>query len=106
MPDSVFVQAHPKRDGMEMVNPALLDGIEVFNMHPHHNSRVGLASLYAKENNISVITAGSDFHHQNVSHEGLAAIRTKYLPDDTFGIAKLLRQGDYLIEIARENIIL
>ena len=106
MPDSVFVQAHPKRNGMESVNPALLDGIEVFNMHPNHNSRVGLASLYAKENNIPFITAGSDFHHPNVSHEGLGAIRTEYLPNDSFGLAKLLRQGDYLIEIARENIVL
>lgn len=106
MQDSVFIQAHPMRNGMETVEPALLDGIEVFNMHPAHNSKVGLASVYAKENNHLIVTAGSDFHHPNVDHEGLAAIRATHLPEDTFGLAKLLKEGDFLLEIGRDNIIL
>ena len=106
MKDSVFIQAHPMRNGMERVSPQLLDGVEVFNMHPGHNSRIGLASLYAKEEKLPIITAGSDFHHANKDHEGLAAVRTAYLPEDTFGLAKLLKQGDYLFEIGRANIII
>ena len=106
MPDSAFIQAHPMRSGMEPVDPALLDGIEVFNMHPSHNSRVGLASLYAKESNHLIVTAGSDFHHPNMNHEGLAAIRTTHLPENTFSLAKLLKEGDFLLEIGRENIVL
>ena len=47
MPNSVFIQAHPMRDGIQKVDAALLDGIEVFNMHPGHNSKVGIASVYA-----------------------------------------------------------
>lgn len=106
MPDSVLVQAHPSRNGIEPINPALLDGIEVFNMHPNHNSRVSLASLYAQENGISMITAGSDFHHPNVNHEGAAAIRVPEMPADSFALAALLRSRNYLLEVGRGRIIL
>lgn len=106
MPDSVFIQAHPFRDDMEKVDPSLLDGIEIFNMHPNHNSRVGIAAVYAKEHNFPIVTAGSDFHHPNRNHEGVSAIRTKTLPEDTFALAKLLKSGDHLLEIGRNNIVI
>lgn len=106
MPDSVFIQAHPMRDGMEKVDPCILDGIEAFNMHPGHNSRIGLVSVRANEHKNLIVTAGSDYHHPNKKHEGLAAIRTKSLPNDSFSLAKILKEGDYLLEIGRGNIIL
>lgn len=106
MTDSVFIQAHPFREGMEKVDPSLLDGIEIFNMHPNHNSKVGLASVYAKEHSFPVVTAGSDFHHPNRKHEGVSAIRSTYLPRDSFELAKLLKSADYLLEVGRNNIII
>ncbi len=106
MPNSAFIQAHPMRDGMETVDPALLDGMEVYNLHPGHNSKVGLASVYADENNISIITAGSDFHHRNQNHEGVSALRGAYLPKDSFELAELIKKGDYLLEVGRNNIII
>ncbi len=106
MKESLFIQAHPMRNGMEAVAPELLDGIEAFNLHPSHNSRVGMSAVYAKKENFSVITAGSDFHHPNKGHEGVAAARTAYLPDDSFSLAKLLKSGDYLLEIGRANIVI
>lgn len=106
MPDGVFLQAHPMRDGMQKVDAALLDGIEVFNLHPGHNSKVGLASVYAKENNFSVVIAGSDFHHPNQRHEGVSAMRGASLPEDSFELATLLKSGDYLLEIGRNNIVI
>ena len=106
MSDSVFIQAHPMRDGIQNVDASLLDGIEVFNMHPGHNSKVGIASVYAGENKISIITAGSDFHHPNRNHEGVSALRGSYLPEDTFELARLIKEGDYLLEIGRNNIII
>ncbi len=106
MPRSVFLQAHPFRDGMERVSPDLLDGIEVFNLHPGHNSRVGLASVLALENNHKIITAGTDFHHTQRGHEGITALRCHQLPKDSFGLAKLLKSGDYLLETGRNNIII
>ncbi len=106
MPDSVFLQAHPMRDGNETVDSSLLDGIEVFNMHPGHNSKVGLASIYADKNNLSIITAGSDFHHPNKNHEGVSALRSACLPEDSFDLARILKEGDYLLQIGRNNIII
>lgn len=104
--NSILIQAHPNRDGMKPVDPTLLDGIEVFNMHPGHNARSGITSRFAKENGISIITAGSDFHHLNKGHEGVAALRSRTLPNDSFELAKVLKEQDYLLEISRNNIII
>lgn len=106
MPHSVFLQAHPFRENMERVDPSILDGIEVFNLHPNHNSKVGLAAVYARENNYTIVTAGSDFHHPGRKHEGVTAILTKTLPEDSFGLADILRSGDYLLEAGRNHIII
>ena len=106
MENSVFLQAHPKRDGMVKVDSKLLDGIEAFNLHAGHNSRVGQAALYAKEENMGIIIAGTDFHHKNQGHEGLSAVLTKEMPEDSFALAKILKSKDYLLEVGRENIIL
>ncbi len=106
MPNSVFVQAHPHRNGIKVVDASLLHGIEVFNMHPGHNAASGLTSRFAKENGLSLITAGSDFHHPNKKHEGVAALRSKDLPNDSFELAKILKEQDYLLEISRNNIII
>ncbi len=104
MPNSVFLQAHPMRNGMQLVDPSLLDGIEVFNMHLGHNSRVGKASAYAKENDVRIVTAGTDFHHK--THEGMSALRSAVLPKDSFELAEILKSGDYLLEIGRNNLII
>lgn len=106
MPDSVFLQAHPFRENMERVNPGLLDGIEVFNLHPNHNSKIGLAAAWAKENNLKVLTAGSDYHHPGRRHEGVSAARFTRLPEDSFDLARLLQGGDYLLEAGRNNLII
>ncbi len=101
---SIFLQAHPFRDNMTAVDGKLLDGVEVFNMHPGHNSRIGLASRYAMENKLDIITAGTDYH--NPGRDGLAALRCKVLPNDSFAVATILKSRDYLLEIARNNIII
>ncbi len=106
MPESLLIHAHPKRKSATPIEPHLVDGIEVFNMHPGHNSGIGLAALQAKKEGHKIVTAGSDFHHHNRQHEGLGAIRTKYIPKDNFELAKLLKSGDYAIEIARDMIVL
>lgn len=103
---SVFIQAHPFRDGMELVDPTLLDGIEAFNMHPGHNSRIGIATRYAAENNLKIKTTGSDFHHPNRGHEAVSALRTKIMPENSFDIAKILRSGDYILELGENSILL
>jgi len=106
MPKSLFVQAHPRRDGMEEVDPSLLDGVEIFNMHPNHNSRNGLTSTIVKAQGYSIVTAGSDFHHPGKGHEGLAALRSAFLPKDSFELASLIKEGAYLLELAGNRIVL
>ena len=95
---NVILQAHPFRNGMVLQNPDFIDGIEVFNMHPNHNSRVAVANQYANEHTEFIKTCGTDFHHEG--HQGLGAILTKTLPGDSFGIAEILKSRDYLFNIA------
>lgn len=99
LPGSVLIQAHPFRDGCVPAEGKLLDGVEVFNMHPNHNPRSALAALYAKEQSISLTVAGTDFHHIKPGYIAAAALRCRELPEDTFALAELLRSGDYIFEI-------
>ena len=96
--DRLLIQAHPFRNGMVEVDPALLDGIEVFNMHPGHNSRVGFAARYAASHPEWILTGGSDFHH--LDHDGVCTLRAKELPRDERALAALLRSQDYRIDLS------
>lgn len=93
----LILQAHPFRSGLERAPSDHLDGMETFNMHPHHNSRVALAAHYAREEGLDVVTIGTDLHHHG--HEGLSALRTRVLPEDGASLVSLLRAKDYLFEI-------
>ena len=104
--DNLILQAHPFRDGMTPIDLSLLDGIETFNMHPGHNSRVGFAARCVKEHNLPVRTVGTDFHHKNRGHEAVSALRCAALPNDSFELAALLRSGEYVFEIGEDAIVL
>ncbi len=94
----VILQAHPFRDGMVLQNPDLLDGIEVFNCHPHHNSRIAKAAQYAKEHPRLITTCGTDFHHHD--HEGMVAMLSREIPENSYRLAEILKSGDYLFQIS------
>ena len=106
MPDSVFLQAHPFRDGMVEVDPALLDGIETFNMHPGQRSRNAVANLYAKKKGFGVRLVASDFHFLRGREVAVSAIRTKTMPKDPFDVARILKSGDYIGEVGNQALIL
>ena len=95
--NSVFLQAHPFRNGMTLCQPELLDGIECLNLHPNHNSRVALATRYGYEQDFPIKIAGSDCHHPG--QEALTALRTRAMPGDSFEVARILKQGDYIFDI-------
>ena len=57
----LFYQAHPFRNGMTVVDPRYLDGIESYNGHPHHDSRNDIALAWAEKFGLPQIS-GSDFH--------------------------------------------
>ena len=58
----LLVQAHPFRNGMKVTNPDLLDGMEVFNGNPSHDSRNSFAADWAHCYGL-IPTSGSDLHH-------------------------------------------
>ena len=56
---------------MTQAPPELLDGIEVFNGNPRHNSRNELALEYAEKNGLLKLS-GSDFHQrQDLARGGI-----------------------------------
>ena len=93
---SFFLQAHPFRDGLTRLDPALLDGMEAFNMHPYHNSAIALAEQFAEQHHL-IKTMGTDYHHEG--HHNLCATRARTLPKDSFEVAELLRTGDFICEM-------
>ena len=97
LPNSVFLQAHPFRSGMVLCDAELLDGMECLNLHPRHNSAVGLATQYAYQNALAIKIAGGDCH--DMGDHGLTALRCKALPEDSFQLAQILKTGDYVFEI-------
>lgn len=61
-PDTLIIQAHPFRKGCcPPEDLSLIDGIEICNGNPRHDSRNNLAAELARENNLIKIS-GSDFH--------------------------------------------
>ena len=71
-----------------------LDGVEVLNLNPRHDSHNDLALAYAKEHHL-IMTAGSDCHRPG--DQGTTGILSDTLPEDSFGLADLLRSGNYTI---------
>lgn len=57
----LFVQAHPFRNGLHVVDPKHLDGIETYNGNPRHDSRNDIAGAWARKFGL-LETSGSDFH--------------------------------------------
>lgn len=99
---NVIIQAHPFRAGMERVPSEFLDGIEVFNLHPNHNCRVGVAARYARKENL-IVTCGTDFHHPH--HEALALTRSKVPLKDSFEVAELIKSQDLLFDFSGNIVI-
>lgn len=100
---NVIIQAHPFRDGMVLADTCCLDGIETFNMHPSANSRIGLATKYAKQHPHLITTCGTDFHYD--THEGLGGIISKTLPEDSIQLAALLKSRDFLFNVCGSVVV-
>lgn len=99
---NVILQAHPFRNNMSLASPQSLDGIEVFNMHPGHNSRIAFAARYAREHNM-LISAGSDFHHPN--QHALCSIMTKEPLANSYELAEVLKNRAFVIDVSGYKII-
>ncbi len=94
---SLIIQAHPFRNNMIRMDASLLDAVEAFNVHQNHNSRVAVAAKYAAEHGQKMIV-GSDYHHPGFA--GISATRTKILPKDEAELISVIKNEEFLIEIA------
>lgn len=93
----LIVQAHPFRNGMTVVNPAYLDGVEAFNGHVGHDSRNPIADAWAKMHGL-LRTAGTDFHHPHQS--GVAGILTDEPIRSGNELVAVLKSGNYVLRCA------
>ncbi len=90
-------QAHPFRNGMRIVAPHDLDGIEVFNGNPRHDSRNDIAAMWAEKFGLKTIS-GSDYHEPgDLARGGIAVDRPIYTNED---LLTALQQGVQLLRFA------
>ena len=88
----LLYQAHPFRNSMTVTNPALLDGIEIYNGHIGHDSRNDIAALWAKKFNLKTIS-GSDYHDPTSCIDG--GILTEEPITTTEQLMEILRSEKY-----------
>ncbi len=78
----IIIQAHPYRKGLTPADPSHLDGIEVFNGNPRHDSNNHLALQYAIDNGLRQLS-GSDFHQIcDMARGGI--VLSERITDDNF----------------------
>lgn len=92
---ALLIQAHPFRPMCTPADLADLDGIEISNMHPWHNSRNELAKALADTDPRLIRTGGSDCHA--TEHIGRGGILSETLPKTEAELIQLLRSGNYKI---------
>jgi hypothetical protein len=99
---NVIIHAHPFRNNMCPTPLGSVDGIETFNNHPAHNSRIGLATRFAKEAEL-LVSGGSDFHDPD--RAGLCITRTKYKLEDSYHIAEAIKSRDIIFDMSGHIVI-
>ncbi|MBQ9551622.1 MAG: PHP domain-containing protein [Clostridia bacterium] len=97
-------QAHPMRDDMTIVDPALLDGVEVYNGNSSHNSRNAVADLWAKTNFLRRLS-GTDSHSPWLASPGGVWLPRR--PKDEKDFAQMLLNNEYQLKVkgAVENAV-
>lgn len=88
---AVVVQAHPFRNGMTVINPSPLFGIEVYNGGTE-DFRNKLAKLYAEHYQLKM-TSGSDFH--KIDGLGKGGILSEKEIRNATDFISVLRKGEY-----------
>lgn len=91
----IVVQAHPFRDHMTVIKPGIVEGIEVFNAHPGHDSRNDIARMWAEKYGYKIKTSGSDFHE--IHHGARGGIITDFEIKDNETLFRALRGERKLI---------
>jgi len=88
----LFYQAHPFRNGIKRADIGTVDGIEIYNMHPDHNSRNNMAREYASSLGYNGIS-GSDAHQPYMVGRG--GIITNTLPKTSAELRDIIANKKY-----------
>ncbi len=88
----LIVHAHPFRVGTVMQNPDLVDGYEVYNGNPWHDSHNDLADAWADLKG-KIKTSGTDLHKADDYPRG--GIETETRIRDNAALLKTLKSGNY-----------
>ncbi|MDD4493426.1 MAG: PHP-associated domain-containing protein, partial [Eubacteriales bacterium] len=86
----LIYQAHPFRLGMKRAHPKFLDGVEVDNGNPRHNSKNELALEFARQNGL-LMSSGSDFHR--LEDIGTGGIILPEIPEDSRELVEMMRNS-------------
>jgi predicted metal-dependent phosphoesterase TrpH len=89
--DILIFQAHPYRKGLKVADPTLLDGIEIMNGNPRHDSHNDLALAFAEKHGL-MMTAGSDAHQ--LEDVGRGGIMICDCVSSSKELARWLREND------------
>ena len=94
--DILIFHAHPFRNGMTVVNPYLLDGIEVYNGNASHNSRNSVAYEWAKASG-RLMLSGTDNHEPFRSTPGGVYLEER--PTDEKQLVKMIKEQKYKLKL-------
>ena len=86
------IHAHPFRVGCTVVSPEDIDGIEVYNGHPGHNSNNDIAEAWAVKYG-KIMTSGTD--HHNTDHLPRGGIVTDFPIKSEKELIETLISGNY-----------
>ena len=90
----LFIQAHPFRNWMMVIDPRMVDGVEVFNGHFGHDSRNEIANMWAERFNL-IKTSGTDFHY--ITSPANGGIFTEEEITDMAQLIEILKSGNYTL---------
>lgn len=99
---NLILHAHPFRSNMEPTPLDSVDGIETFNSHPGHNSRISIATKFARDNDL-LVSGGSDFHEEG--RHATCILRTKNRIRDSFDVAEALKSKDIIFDLSGHIVI-
>lgn len=88
----LLFQAHPFRNYMTVMPPSLLDGVEIHNGNPRHDSRNFAAARWAEKHGL-LTSSGSDYHE--LCDIGRGGVRFDARISDEKQLADALRSGGY-----------
>lgn len=91
----MIFHAHPFRNNMTVVNPYLVDGIEIYNGNASHNSRNSVAYEWARLHGLKMIS-GSDCHEPFRSTPG--GVYFEERPTDEKQLVEMLKAGSYTLK--------